>query len=117
MRDFVDRVAGQPNRYKITPEGGGEPYFVTIERADIPSIEGTVINRNALMALQGFAAGTTSFPSGMVAKKVMDNGDTLEVYAEEGGSILKVFTGKESGQQIRQRISFNADGTIREEVV
>lgn len=44
---FIDRKPTRPNRYKITPENG-EPYYVTLERADEPTEEGTKLNAAAL---------------------------------------------------------------------
>ena len=44
---FVDRQPTRPNRYKITPENG-EAYYVTLERADEPTEEGTPLNATAL---------------------------------------------------------------------
>lgn len=40
---FVDRVASNPNRYKITKSDGAIEY-VYIERADNPSVAGTPLN-------------------------------------------------------------------------
>lgn len=48
---FIDRKPTRPNRYKITPESGGTPYYVTIERADEPTVEGTPLNAASLNAL------------------------------------------------------------------
>lgn len=51
--EFVDRRAAKPNRFLLTPEGG-EAYYVTLERADEPVVEGTAINAeimNKLVAL------------------------------------------------------------------
>lgn len=39
-----DRVSSKPNRFKIKNEDGSERY-VTIERADEPTVEGTKINK------------------------------------------------------------------------
>lgn len=47
---FVDRKSTRPNRYKITPENG-ESYYVTIERADEPTVEGTALNAAVLNQL------------------------------------------------------------------
>lgn len=47
MAIFVDRKATKPNRYKVIPENG-EPYYVVLERADEPIIEGTVLNAETL---------------------------------------------------------------------
>jgi hypothetical protein len=46
--NFVDRVATKPNRYKVTPENGGEPYYAILERADEPVVEGTPLNAETL---------------------------------------------------------------------
>lgn len=48
---FVDRKPTRPNRYKVTPENGGAPYYVTLERADEPTVEGTPLNAASLNAL------------------------------------------------------------------
>ncbi len=47
---FVDRKPTRPNRYKITPENGAA-YYVTIERADEPTVEGTALNAETLNSL------------------------------------------------------------------
>ena len=47
---FVDRRAAKPNRFRLTPEGG-EPYYVTLERADEPLVAGTAINAEILNKL------------------------------------------------------------------
>jgi len=44
---FVDRKPTRPNRYKVTPENG-TPYYVTLERADEPTVEGTPLNAEVL---------------------------------------------------------------------
>ncbi len=48
---FKDRKPTRPNRYKITPENGGTPYYVTLERADEPTVAGTPLNAASLNAL------------------------------------------------------------------
>lgn len=47
---FIDRKPTRPNRYKVTPENG-EAYYVTLERADEPTEEGTPINAGTLNSL------------------------------------------------------------------
>ena len=47
---FKDRQAAQPNRYKVTPENG-EPYYVTLERADYPIVVGTPLNAENMNSL------------------------------------------------------------------
>lgn len=48
---FIDRKPTRPNRYKVTPEGGGEAFYVTLERADEPTVEGTPLNATILNSL------------------------------------------------------------------
>lgn len=48
---FIDRKPTRPNRYKVTPENGGASYYVTLERADEPTVEGTPLNATILNAL------------------------------------------------------------------
>lgn len=48
---FVDRKPTRPNRYKVIPENGSTPYYVVLERADDPTVEGTPLNAATLNAL------------------------------------------------------------------
>ena len=48
---FTDRKPTRPNRYKVTPDDGSAAYYVTLERADEPTVEGTPLNAAALNAL------------------------------------------------------------------
>ena len=45
MIEVKDRIPARPNRIKITPEDGGEPFFATWERADEPIQDGTPVNK------------------------------------------------------------------------
>lgn len=47
LEQFVDRQSAYPNRYKIT-RGDGSIEYVTIERADEPSVAGTILNAETL---------------------------------------------------------------------
>ena len=51
---FSDRVANKPNRYRVVPENG-EAYYVTLERADEPVINGTALNAEILNQLVSLA--------------------------------------------------------------
>lgn len=51
---FEDRRASRPNRYRVIPENG-EPYFVTLERADEPVVDGTALNAEKLNQLVALA--------------------------------------------------------------
>lgn len=45
---FVDRKPTLPNRYRVVPENGDAPYYVTLERADEPTEVGTALNAATL---------------------------------------------------------------------
>lgn len=47
---FIDRKPTRPNRYRVIPDSG-EPYYVTLVRADEPTVEGTPLNAAALNEL------------------------------------------------------------------
>lgn len=51
---FADRRAAKPNRYRVTAENG-DSYYVTLERADEPVVEGTAINAEILNRLVSLA--------------------------------------------------------------
>lgn len=44
---FEDRKPNRPNRYKVTPDSG-TAYYVTLERADEPTVLGTPLNAEVL---------------------------------------------------------------------
>lgn len=76
---FVDRKPTRPNRYKITPENG-EAYYVTIERADEPTVEGTALNAATLNRL---LPKPLSAKVGQILRvsEVDENGNVLAVEA------------------------------------
>ena len=45
MIEVKDRIPLKPNRIKITPEGGGSPFYAVWERADEPIEDGTPVNK------------------------------------------------------------------------
>lgn len=47
---FENRISAKPNRYLVTPENG-VPYYVALERADDPIVEGTALNAEILNQL------------------------------------------------------------------
>lgn len=51
---FSDRIAAKPNRYRVTAENG-EAYYVTLERADEPMVEGTALNAEIFNKLVSLA--------------------------------------------------------------
>ncbi len=84
---FTDRKPTRPNRYKITPENGGAAYYVTIVRADEPTIEGTPINAITLNALMPKPL-TASVGQYLRVSAVDANGKVTEVEAVNLGEIL-----------------------------
>lgn len=84
MKDFLDRQPTKAGRRKITYEDGTSE-FVTVEMADDPTVEGTPLNREAFMNLQGFASENTT---------ISENGNvtTVSVSHEDGGRTVTVIT-------------------------
>lgn len=82
---FVDRKPTRPNRYKITPENG-EAYYVTIERADEPTVEGTALNAATLNRL---LPKPLSAKVGQILRvsEVDENGNVLAVEAVYGDTL------------------------------
>ena len=110
MFEFLNRIPTKPLRRKITREDGTSE-FVTIEMADEPSEEGTKLNRDAFMALQGFEAKTTTFNEDGSITETNADGDTLTTTFNEDGSITETFAGKKG---ITKTTTFNEDGSISE---
>ena len=50
--DFIDRVSKKPGRVKITPENGESPYYAVMERADEPTVAGSMLSSASLNAAQ-----------------------------------------------------------------
>lgn len=111
MKNFVDRVPVNPNRYKITNESGGISY-ATIEREDNATIVGTALNREAFMALQGIENSTTVFNSNGSITETYPTG-TLTTTFGTGGSVIETFVST-SGHTTVKTITFNANGSISE---
>ena len=84
MKEFVDRQPTQAGRRKITYEDGTSE-FVTVEMADEPAVEGTALNREAFMNMQGFASENTTISE-------TDNVTTVTVQHEDGGCTVTEIT-------------------------
>lgn len=84
MKEFVDRQPTQAGRRKITYEDGTSE-FVTVEMADDPAVEGTALNREAFMNMQGFASENTTISE-------TDNVTTVTVQHEDGGCTVTEIT-------------------------
>lgn len=72
---------------------------------------GTPINRETLMAMQGFIGTTTIFNEDGSITETNSDGETVTTNFNEDGSITEVFTGEKT---ITKTITFNADGSITE---
>ena len=78
MIQVVDRVPTYPNRVKITKSNGTSEY-VTWERADEPTVEGTPINKalfDSIAADQGLASAKTVYVSGSGSNTLGDGSST-----------------------------------------
>lgn len=110
MKDFLDRQPTKAGRRKITYEDGTSEY-VTVEMADEPTKEGTPLNRNAFMEIQGFVYSHTVFNEDGSITEYNENGEPLLVQFNEDGTIEETFTNTD-GLSIKQKTAFNEDGTI-----
>lgn len=72
---------------------------------------GTPINRETLMAMQGFVAKNTTFLENGSIIETNDNGETLTTSFNEDGSISEVFVGEKT---ITKTTIFLEDGSISE---
>lgn len=110
MVNVEDRIPQNPNQYNLQnlPESG----TIILTRADNPLKEGTPINRDLLMKLQGFIAQTTKFNEDGSISQENETG-TLTTVFNSDGSITETFLGI-NGQQIIKTTSFNPDGSISE---
>lgn len=115
MKDFLDRIPTQAGRRKITHADGTSEY-VTVEMADEPSVEGTPLNREAFMALQGFETKNTKFNEDKSVTETNANGDILTTTFPTDAISLETFKGKD-GQTISKRTVANSDGSISEVVL
>ena len=112
MINIKDRIPTEPNRKLITPEGGGSPYYATVVHADDPEEVGTPVNREMLMATQGFYGQTTVFNADGSITETNQDGDAKVTVFNADGSITETFT---SGtMSITKTTTFNADGSISE---
>ena len=72
---------------------------------------GTPINRNNLMAIQGFQAQTTVFNADGSIVQTNSRNQTLTTVFNSDGSITETFVGDKT---ISKKTTFNSDGSITE---
>ena len=107
MIECIDRIPTYKNRKKITYEDGTSET-VTIENADEPIVDGTPINRENLMAMQGYHKETVIFGDTII--KTNENNET-ETITFKGSQIIKQFVGEKT---ITQTITFTKNGYAKE---
>lgn len=112
MKDFLDRQPTKVGRRKLTYEDGTSE-FVTVSMADEPTEEGTPLNREAFLALQGFEGNTTVFNADGSITETNASGDSLTTFFNADGSIIERFTNAH-GLSIAKTTTFSEDGSIRE---
>lgn len=112
MKDFVNRVpaVGKAGRVKMTDDSGTVTYQ-TIERADEPIEQGTKLNREAFLAVQGMENSNVVFNADGSITQTFDTG-VLTVVFNADGSITQTFTGTQSNLNITKTTVFNANGSI-----
>lgn len=71
---------------------------------------GTPLNRNNLMGVQGFEASTTTFKSDGSIEEVNAQGQKLTTTFNTNGSITEKFVGEKT---ITLTTTFNLDGSIK----
>lgn len=110
MKDFTDRQPTKPGRRKIIYPDGREE-FVTVIMADNPIREGTPLNREAFMAVQGYETILTEFRSDGSIVETNANGETQETVFNTDGTITETFTNTED-MRITKITYFREDGSI-----
>lgn len=112
MIELIDRVpsANMSNK-KVIEYSDGRSEVVTITFADNATILGTPINRDTLMAMQGFHAKTTVFNSNGSITETNGKGETLTTTFNSDGSITETFVGSKT---ITKKTSFGSNGQITE---
>lgn len=111
MIDAIDRISENPNTYEIR-KSDGSTEIVTITRKDNPIEDGTPINRELLMAMQGFIGMTTIFEDDGSITETNSKGEVMKTIFNSDGSIIERFIS--NGRTIAKTTYFDKDGTIRE---
>lgn len=111
MYNISDRVPQNPNQWTLK-KADGSTETVTLTRNDNPVNEGTPINRETLMGVQGFVTTTTKFNADGSITEENATG-TVTTKFNSDGSITETFLGTD-GQQIIKTTTFLSDGSISE---
>lgn len=93
---FKDRKPTLPNRYRVVPENGDAPYYVTLERADEPTEVGTALNAATLNRL---------LPKDFKLKDYNDDGVV-------NAADVSALAARISGGTATMEDDYNADGVL-----
>ena len=115
MKDFADRQPTKGGRRKLIHDDGSSE-FVVVEMADEPTREGTPLNRQAFLAVQGFETKTTVFNDDGSITETDNEGSAKVTTFNSDGSITETFIGVNGLTSIKNTI-FNSDGSISEVIV
>lgn len=77
---------------------------------------GTPINRENLMAMQGFIANNTVFNNDGSITETNGKGEVLTTVFNDDGTITETFVGVVGEKTITKITTFNADGSVSEVV-
>lgn len=118
MIEFIDHIAGagKQGRYRLTKEDGASEN-VTLELNDDAEVVGTNLNRENLMAMQGFVATRTDPPTQnehgeeQIIQTNVETGEQLITTFKLTGQIEEKFIGEKT---ITKTTTFNSDGSISE---
>ena len=109
---FVDRQSTYPNRYKITREDGTVEY-VTLERADEPTVTGTPLNAETFNSLFADLGSEDVFFVNLKMGTVSDNFVADKTYAEiqtayAANKVIRlVYMGKEFGIHSKMALKYH----------
>ncbi len=95
-----DRVSRNPGRVLITPEDGSTPFYAVMTRADNPEVEGTKINKNALLkdaTAALFGLGSDAVPDDVLAQIKNFIDENYEKLEKEIAETPKIATGTYAG--------------------
>ena len=118
--EFIDHIAGEgkQGRYKLT-KGDGSSENITLELNDDATVEGTPINRENMMAVQGFSNCNTYEDVNELGEKriiqdYIDRNEKLITTFKTNGEIEEKLVGEKT---ITKTSSFGVGSNISTEVI
>lgn len=92
MIEFIDRIQTTPKRIKLTAVSGTSDTF-DYERVGSVTTEGTIINRAAMLSIQGFEPSTITVNADGSITETNSKGQTLKTFISDNGAVTEVFSG------------------------